>query len=543
MSAVGESGNAGAGGRRLDEWAGRSAGPLLDSLAMTRNLVMASLLLAVAVVGFVLFAERAGAGDEAPLGPPEGVGDVGVGGGGGEPDPTAAPSEVVTLLVEVVPRARLVPGEGALAPCRLVDEQDEIPAMAQVLAGPRLAAPVDGPHLVRFDTEFGRFCRFVTLDPGDAVVDVVVAGAASIRGRVVDEDQLPIAGARVWAGLLDARGEPVEVEVGEDGRFEFPSVPAGPGVPLMARADGRASRFRLVRPEWPALDGVELVLDPARRVDVVYQSRAEALDRGRVLLVPRDADVATRHYPFFLAAFPSHATWLRADGTATIDDLPRVGAFGVGVAHPDVMPGPRVLIPSGARGSVRVLVSPAPDEISWLRGRVVDPDGEPIAGAELRLRGGDVVIEPEAVLAADGHLPGPTSRSESAADGTYRLAVPTRRSRPLSIEVRAAGRPGVVQELGTGRGLRHDFVLPPAQTFGGSPSVAIRLESLGRSVQAKLAAAPPILRTDGEPFRVDLAEPALIDLRVQLRHADGRATTMQVDNLAVPGPIEVVLDA
>ncbi len=504
---------------------------------------MASLLVAVAALGVVLLRDSGGAGDEAPLGAPEGVVPAVAGGGGDDPGPIGSPDEVVTLHVEVLPRARLLPDAAESAPCRLVDADGVLPAAVQVLAGPRLAAPVDGPHLIRFDAEFGRFCRFVTLDAGDAVVDVVVAGSASIRGRVVDGDQVPIAGARVWAGLVDALGEPVEVEVGGDGRFEFPAVPAGPGVPLLARAAGRASRFRLVRPEWPALEDVELVLEPARRVDIVFQSRAPSLERGQILVLPRDTDVATRHYPFFLSAFPSQMRMLGSDGTATIDDLPTRGAFGVAVDHPGVLPGARVPIPAGTRGAVRVIVVPAPDDVVWLHGRVVDPDGAPIAGAEIRLRGDRGVLEPDAVLTASGHLPGPTTRATAGADGAYRLAVPARRTHALAVVVSCAGRPGIVQELGTGRGLKHDFLLPPPQTFGGAPSVAIRLEELGRTVHAKLAGATAIIRTDADPFRVDLAEPALVDLRVQLRHADGRVTRMQVDNLAVPGPVEFALDA
>ncbi len=516
---------------------------LLDSPAMSRNVVMACLLCALAAVGLFLMRDSGGVGEEAPLGPPEGIAEVGVGGGGAGPDPAAASGEAVTLEVEVVPRARLVPDAVAAAPCRLVDADREIPAVVRVLAGPRLAAPVDGPHLVRFDTEFGNFCRFVTLDAGDMAVDVVVAGSASIRGRVVDEDQVPIASARVWAGLVDARGDLVEVEVGSDGRFEFPAVPAGPGVPLLARAPGRAARFRLVRPEWPALEDVELVLEPARRVDVVFQSRAPSLERGQVLVLPRDADVATRHYPFFLSAFPSQRRMLGSDGTATLDDLPMRGAFGVAIDHPDVLPGARVAIPSGTRGAVRVLVVPAADDVLWLHGRVVDPGGAPIPGAEIRLRDSRGLLEPDAVLAAPGHLPGPTTRAVADGQGAYRLAIPARRTRALDIEVSSVGRPGIVQELGTGRGLKHDFVLPPPQTFGGPPSVAIRVQALGRTVHATLASATPVLRSDAEPFRVDLAEPALVDVRVQLRHADGRVTRMQVENLAVPGPVEFVLDA
>lgn len=501
---------------------------------------MASLLLAVAVLGVLLFPAS---GHEAPLGPPPGVGSVGVGGGGAAPDPGAPTAEAVTLVVQVVARARLVPDVLAAAPCRLVDAREEIPSEVRVLAGPRLTAPVDGPHLVRFDADFGRFCRFVTLDAGDAVVDVVVEGSASIRGRVVDENQVPLAGARVWAGLLDENGEPLEVAVGSDGRFEFPAVPAGPGVPLLARAEGRASRFRLVRPEWPALEGVELVLEPARRVDVVFQSRAPELGRGRVLLLPRDADVATLHYPFFLSAFPSQATWLAKDGTAVIEDLPDRGAFAVMVDHPDVLPGARVAVPSRSRGQVRVVVIPSADEVAWLSGRVLDPNGAPLAGAELRLRGDDGIVERDAVLAGPGHDPAPTSRTTSGADGSYRLAVPSRRSRPMEVEVRLPGHPGIVQELGTGRGLRHDFVLPQPQLFGGTPSVSIRLAARGRTVRADLAGAETILRTDEEPFRIELAEPAMVDLDVQLRHADGTVSRLSVEDLAVPCPVEFMLDA
>ncbi|MDA0374165.1 MAG: carboxypeptidase-like regulatory domain-containing protein [Planctomycetota bacterium] len=506
---------------------------------MTRNVLMTGLLLAAAVLGVLLFPTSGG---EAPLGPPPGVGSVGVGGGGAEPDPGAPPAESVTLVVEVVARARLVPDVLAAAPCRLVDEQEEIPSEVRVLAGPRRTAPVDGPHLVRFDADFGRFCRFVTLDAGDAVVDVVVEGSASIRGRVVDEDRVPIEGARVWAGLLDEGGEPLEIVVGEDGSFEFPAVPAGPGVPLLARAEGRASRFRLVRPEWPALEGVELVLEPARRVDVVFQSRAPELNRGRVLLLPRDADVATLHYPFFLAAFPSQATWLAPDGTAAVEDLPASGAFAVMVDHPDVLSGARVAVPSRSRGQLRVVVAPTADEVAWLSGRVLDGNGDPLAGAELRLRGDAGIVEPGAVLAGPGHDPAPTSRTTSAGDGSYRLAVPARRSRPMAVEVRLHGRPGIVQELGTGRGLRHDFVLPTPQLFGGTPSVSIRLAARGRTVNANLAGAATIVRTDEEPFRIELAEPAMVDVDVQVRHADGTVTRLSVDDLAVPGPVEFTLD-
>ncbi|MGA1608514.1 MAG: hypothetical protein ACO4CT_16125, partial [Planctomycetota bacterium] len=79
---------------------------------MSRNVVMACLLCALAAVGLFLMRDSGGVGEEAPLGPPEGIAEVGVGGGGAGPDPAAASGEAVTLEVEVVPRARRGPRGG-----------------------------------------------------------------------------------------------------------------------------------------------------------------------------------------------------------------------------------------------------------------------------------------------------------------------------------------------------------------------------------------------------------------------------------------------
>lgn len=500
--------------------------------------------LAAALVAVAVWLSGRTVGTDAPPVdfPPEAGGVV-------ETSPGPAPAADVSSLmvtVHVEPRAVLLPPlESLPPPCRLVGpDGQEIPAGVTILAGARAAVPTSGAggrHLVAFaEPGHTAMCRVVDLQR-DGVVEVLAGGRIPLHGLVRDAQGAPLPGAWVWAGQLGADGAPLAVTTDASGQFGFPWVLGGTGVPLVVRAGGHASRYRVLDLMAFDADGIDVVLDEAVALDVVLGAAVPDPALGRIGLAPAAGDAALLHYPFFLSALLGQDALAR-DGTARIADLPAGAAVEVSIAHPALRDAPPVTVPL-RRAEQRAVVqgAVAPMLVGTVRGR----DGAPVAGAVLRAWTGsaDALLRPRhprLLLSAVAHAPAGT-RTTADAGGRFAIGRPGADG-GCKVAVRAPGRTGVLQQVAPARGpVEHDFVLPAAVPFAPPAVVRVRLRPAGRILRIRHAGARFVRWHDHEPFEVRLAEPALVEVRV-VAVDGGEVVERRFENLPVAGIVDVEVD-
>ena len=221
---------------------------------------------------------------------------------------------------------------------------------------------------------------------------------SSLRGRVVDEEDEPVAGARVhveWRFVLPddplrrPSGDLVERigTTGGDGVFEVADVPAG-AVTLAVSTD-----------EHAPLDGVEVrVPQAADDPELVLVLREGARLEGRVSTDAGDPVEGAR------VAGEAQTGVTDAEGRYAISGL-AAGEETVRLFHPDYPRQERVVrIEEGV--NVLDFELPAGTEVT---GRVVDAAGEEVAGATV-------------ALAPLDRFRGSSYRARSGEDGGFRLA-------------------------------------------------------------------------------------------------------------------------
>jgi hypothetical protein len=301
--------------------------------------------------------------------------------------PPPAPFEELPVAPPPAPPGEQPGGEAPLPELRVVVNVRQLEAYRpppgedfEVLVGApaQLGAPLVGQLLVAFGPRGGaRTIRAPFVEPGGAG-PAAPQGPWPLRGRVLDADGKPVVGAAVWCGELDGQGDLVTIATGDDGEFAT-AVPAGPGVPVLARARGFASSHQVV--EVGARTG-EVVLRLVRAVSVHVQTAGIVATptAGRVFVVPLEAvGAALSSYPFWLAGLRGGVP-LDARGRATLDDLPADCEVGLVVVHPlAALAEPRVV---RLRGRETTVVVPMRYEAERTV-RVLAADDEPIAGARL----------------------------------------------------------------------------------------------------------------------------------------------------------------
>jgi hypothetical protein len=252
----------------------------------------------------------------------------------------------------------------------------------------------------------------VAIPPGDGAADLgtlVLTPGAHIAGRVTDARKRPIDGAEVWLkpeadglpgpALADAlrRREPA---AGSDtnGRFAIPDLPHARRFDILIAREGFLPAW-VTGVETPTAAPLAVVLEPAASLSGrVETDDGEAVPGARVRLSPAPQPPGTVGVEVRRPVNTAE--------TSTGDD----GAF----AFAEVAPGSVVLeawaegLLPGEPAEVKVPADAVPPEVvlvlgrgASLDGRVSTVDGEPIAGARIRLG---------------------TARGESDAEGRYRLA-------------------------------------------------------------------------------------------------------------------------
>ncbi|MEM9801716.1 MAG: carboxypeptidase regulatory-like domain-containing protein [Planctomycetota bacterium] len=237
--------------------------------------------------------------------------------------------------------------------------------------------------------------------------DFVLQRGPMVRGRVVDADGVPVAGARALWNIIDVRaveGQPslaplllagmrdfAYPESDPSGRFVAGPFTGRPPYSLRVVAPG----FETARLEWqPSAAGasVDGVLSPESLDEVVVELRRGGGVSGVVVDASSEAPVAS-----FTVAVSG-----RIESNPAAPSRWNPFARGVEVEHPEgrfrideVAPGRRTIeVQSDGYLDGRVELDvveggTAPDVVvrltrgSTVRGTVVDPDGSPVAGAQI----------------------------------------------------------------------------------------------------------------------------------------------------------------
>jgi hypothetical protein len=213
---------------------------------------------------------------------------------------------------------------------------------------------------------------------------VELRGGAPVAGRVVGEDGAPVAGATVaWESAAElAPGAAETTESDRDGRFQFAALPAGtfrftardgehaPGTSALVTLDGASAR-----------DGVEITLPAGAAIAGVVRSAEGAPVAGALVRVAaRDAGP--------LASPEVRQATSDGEGRFRIAGLPRRAVDVVAVAEEGASEITTVELTTDAELTLTLALA------GVIAGLVVDPAGEPIAGAQvwavpnLALRGG-----------------------------------------------------------------------------------------------------------------------------------------------------------
>ncbi|MEM8883356.1 MAG: sigma-70 family RNA polymerase sigma factor [Planctomycetota bacterium] len=292
----------------------------------------------------------------------------------------------------------------ATARLRVVDEAGRPVEGADVTIGPRLFDDRGEPRSVGRTDADGRaviggiaiqpYGHGVTVrHPGFAVatrVSAVLPNAAwtirlvrgeSYEGVVLDAERQPVPSARVRWLCEHERFGSGETRTDREGRFRIAHLPPYPCVVFLDGA-GRGQGFkRLVAPPHPA----ELILDEvrARSGIVVDESGAPVPDVRVLALSPKFVDLRTTFSNGISVHRMPERMRSRMTGEDGRFDFPGLSSHATRLGVSARSPFRTVeMVEEGA--FLRIVVAPAP----LIRGRVVDPEGRPVAHARVVRPGG-----------------------------------------------------------------------------------------------------------------------------------------------------------
>lgn len=418
-------------------------------------------------------------------------------------------------------------------------------------AGPYVvgAAPPGEPFAIHADVRI----------PDVTWLELTIAGDAWLEGRVTGKGGAPLAGAQVYLVDIQERPTIANTRTSEDGRYVVRGLRSGPVRLLLVQAEGYAQWPTDVVSAFQGRGDEALVLQPGRnekdvslepggtvRGVVVSREDEKPIEGARVelgtpLALFGGARGATTDAQgrFELQSVPLGASVLLASKDGWFQ--PGVTAMGVGMVfrsagkpRPDTGTGFVVSIAEPGQVVERTI---ALSRGSTIAGRVVTPDGSPVAGARVEL-----VHESEGMLDGIRALFGAADPRMTDAEGRFEVPAPAPGSRARVVakapeyldgrsDVVAAGAAGtrsegLVVQLRVGATLEGKVL-----TQAGTPleGASVRwAQTQGRNewrARMELERAKPVT-TDAEGrFRVDHVEPG--NVTVQASHPTHLTQTLR----------------
>lgn len=346
-----------------------------------------------------------------------------------------------------------------------------------------------------------------------------LAGAGTVKGRVVDTEGEPVSMAHVrpFQSTYFSYWYSQIFPVGADGTFTL-SLPKGDWELRVEADDGRVSEDTKVKVEIGETSEVEITMPP------ILVVRGIVVDADGRHVEGADVFVMQGGFP----PTPSREFWARSDdeGRFEVAGLP-AGSVGLHVDHPAYSKGTfeAVAAPREKAAVVRVVVTPG----AILEGTVTDADGNPVVGQQVTAMPEGSYMESVATW--------------TSADGRYRLA-PLDAKR-WSIGVGPLGAPSASESVNLVGGATNTVNLTlPATTgiltglvrLGGAPAVGAEVVvSDARDIGSGRAV------TDEEGrFRVEGL--ALGPVRVSATATGGARGNASVSIPKDPGTADVTID-
>lgn len=210
---------------------------------------------------------------------------------------------------------------------------------------------------------------------------IVMAGGRTAFGRVVDEEDRPIAGAQVTLTSQEGVRDLFEAVSDGTGRFELRTLPPGGRGYLKATHPGYAAAFLdsiEISPAGPDIDlGNVKMLPPVAVEGRVTDSRARPIEGAQVLVQPDRTSFTGGSWVV------REKVVLRtgADGSFRAESLERDRRYDLTVRHEGYANASLPGVEAPTAEPLRIEMK----AIRTLSGQVVGPAGEPVAGASLNL--------------------------------------------------------------------------------------------------------------------------------------------------------------
>ncbi|MCO5172237.1 MAG: carboxypeptidase-like regulatory domain-containing protein [Planctomycetes bacterium] len=280
-------------------------------------------------------------GRQGPARPATGAAGAGAATSGGDAGPVVAASDGPVVIDGRVidPDGRPIPGAQVIAAGLRGEELGPVIAVADAAGRFRLDALPPTGLLEVVAERFAR--RVLALEPVARALDVVLAPARGLKGRVVAaEDERPLGGALVEGEAASWRAR---VKTGPDGWFAFDDVPDGERAALVVTAAGRQGvvveeaeaalvrlslgrgvRGRVVGPDGAPVAGAVVFVLGADQLAHPHATRADA--DGRWEATGLGEDEACAVLAFGAAggeelATPFDLVWLDPPGGPAPDEL------------------------------------------------------------------------------------------------------------------------------------------------------------------------------------------------------------------------------